>query len=116
MKYVNLHEYHCALFSKFVGEHFDIPEVVPFRLTANMVHAMGPLGIEGQYRKCCEITMRVLQEQTQTLLSVLRPLIYDPALAWTRQVTKSDVHTERIDESAKKNIQNIEERLKGHVS
>lgn len=98
------------------GEQFEIPEVVPFRLTSNMVHAMGPLGIEGQYRKSCEITMRVLQEQRETLISVLRPLIYDPALSWTRQVTKGDVHMERIDENAKTNVQKIEQRLKGHVS
>lgn len=48
-------DFNC-LFNK--GELFEIPEVVPFRLTHNMVHAMGPLGVEGSYRRCCEITMK----------------------------------------------------------
>ena len=33
------------------GENFAVPELVPFRLTHNMVFAMGPLGVEGLYRK-----------------------------------------------------------------
>ena len=33
-----------------------IPEIVPFRLTHNMVHAMGPTGYEGTFRIACEVT------------------------------------------------------------
>lgn len=105
-------DFNC-LFNK--GDLFEIPEVVPFRLTHNMVHAMGPLGVEGQYRKCCEITLKVLQEQMVTLMSVLKPLVYDPSLSWSRQVNRTDAQTERIDSSAMTNVQKIEERLKGCV-
>ncbi|TMW41426.1 hypothetical protein DOY81_013495 [Sarcophaga bullata] len=59
------------------GESFAYPEIVPFRLTHNMVFAMGPLGVEGLFRKCCEITLRVLKDESKTLMSVLRPFVYD---------------------------------------
>ena len=37
-----------CLFNK--GETFEWPEMVPFRLTHNMVDAFGPLGVEGPFR------------------------------------------------------------------
>lgn len=43
------------LFCYCQGETFDFPERVPFRLTHNMVAAMGPTGHEGIYRKACEV-------------------------------------------------------------
>lgn len=104
-------DFNC-LFNK--GESFEIPEVVPFRLTQNMVHAMGPLGVEGQYRKCCEITLKVLQDQMPTLMSVLRPFVYDPLFTWSRNI-KQDAKSERTDSQAMENVRHIEERLKGYV-
>lgn len=106
-------DFNC-LFNK--GQTFEIPELVPFRLTQNMTHAMGPLGIEGQYRKCCEITLKVLQEQMPTLISVLRPFVYDPLLSWSRSTIRPDGKSERTDEQAMSNVRHIEERLKGYVS
>ena len=42
-----------CLFNK--GDELKIPEVVPFRLTHNMVEAMGPTGVEGPFRIACEV-------------------------------------------------------------
>lgn len=103
-------DFNC-LFNK--GESFEYPEKVPFRLTRNMVNAMGPLGVEGLFRKCCEITLKVLQEQTPTLMSVLRPFVYDPLMSWGR--TKTDGNKERTDIKAMANVKHIEDRLKGFV-
>lgn len=105
-------DFNC-LFNK--GECFEVPELVPFRLTHNMINAMGPLGVEGLYRKCSQITMRVLQEQMSTLMSVLRPFVYDPLVSWNR-TNKTDVRQERTDTQAITNVKRIEERLKGYVS
>jgi serine/threonine-protein kinase ATR len=33
------------------GKTFEIPEKVPFRLTHNMVDALGVTGVEGEWRK-----------------------------------------------------------------
>lgn len=104
-------DFNC-LFNK--GETFEIPEMVPFRLTHNMINAMGPLGAEGLFRKCCEITLRVLQNQTPTLMSVLKPFVYDPLVSWSK-ITKHDGTTERTDPQAMNNVKHIEERLKGYV-
>ncbi|XP_055847879.1 serine/threonine-protein kinase ATR isoform X3 [Episyrphus balteatus] len=101
-------DFNC-LFNK--GESFNIPERVPFRLTQNMVHAMGPLGIEGLFRKCCEITLRVLQKQKKTLMSVLRPFVYD----LSRLGKKTGNNIEKTDPQAMENVSRIEERLHGYV-
>ena len=36
-----------------------IPEMVPFRLTQNMVDAFGVSGYEGAFRSACEVTLQV---------------------------------------------------------
>lgn len=59
------------------GERLNVPETVPFRMTHNMVDAMGVLGVEGSFKKSCEIILRVLQKEKNTLLAYLRPIIYD---------------------------------------
>lgn len=76
---------------------------------------MGPLGVEGSFRRCCEITMKVLHDQMPTLMSVLRPFVYDPLVSWSRQ-SKTDGKSERTDSQAMTNLKHIEQRLKGYVS
>ncbi len=44
-----------------------------------MVDALGPLGYEGTFRQVCEVTMRQLRENKDTLLSVLETFVYDPS-------------------------------------
>lgn len=56
------------------GLTFDWPEVVPFRLTHNMVSAMGPLGYEGIFRKSAEATLRVMTQVGSPLqMSLTQP-------------------------------------------
>jgi len=59
------------------GETLPWPEKVPFRLTHNMITAMGVAGIEGPYRKAAELTLKVMRHNSETLLSVLRPITFD---------------------------------------
>lgn len=59
------------------GDLFQVPEVVPFRLTQNIVKAMGSTGIEGHFMKSCEITNRVIRNHSDQLLYVLKPFLYD---------------------------------------
>ncbi|XP_052902719.1 serine/threonine-protein kinase ATR [Anopheles moucheti] len=112
-------DFNC-LFNR--GETFTIPELVPFRLTHNMVHAMGPLGVEGLYRRCCEIVLRILQTHSSTFMSVLKPFVYDPMVSWSKignggqgESNTRDCYLERTDPQAMHNVLNIEERLKGYV-
>ncbi|RZF41501.1 hypothetical protein LSTR_LSTR000215 [Laodelphax striatellus] len=101
-----------ALFNK--GERMEIPEVVPFRLTHNMVTAMGPTGYEGMFVEACEITVRLMRAHIEQLLSVVRPFIYDPLVDWNRN-SKRDEYTEMTNELARENILDIQHRLLGHV-
>lgn len=47
------------------------------------------MGCEGIFRKSCEVTMRVMRVQGDTLLSVLRTFIYDPLVEWSKPVRKN---------------------------
>lgn len=70
-------DFNC-LFDK--GLTFAQPERVPFRLTHNMVAAMGIHGHEGPFRKCSELTLAILRQQEETLMTILEAFIYDPTL------------------------------------
>ncbi|KAG5775004.1 hypothetical protein H9Q73_011325 [Fusarium xylarioides] len=70
-------DFNC-LFDK--GLTFAKPERVPFRLTHNTVAAMGIYGYEGPFRKSCELTLSILRQQEETLMTILEAFIYDPTL------------------------------------
>ncbi|CAH1797711.1 unnamed protein product [Owenia fusiformis] len=109
-------DFNC-LFNK--GDTFDWPELVPFRLTRNMVDAMGPMGYEGLFRRACEVTMRVMRDQMDPLMSVLKTFIFDPLVEWAGKPTKGRSNSSETGEikndQAQMNVQNIECRMKGEL-
>ncbi|XP_057715300.1 serine/threonine-protein kinase ATR [Corythoichthys intestinalis] len=110
-------DFNC-LFNK--GETFDVPEVVPFRLTQNLVHAMGPMGIEGLFRQACEVTLRLMRDQREPLMSVLKTFLHDPLVEWSKQskgLCKSQANEtgEIVNEKAKTHVCDIEQRLQGVI-
>ncbi|XP_032809792.1 serine/threonine-protein kinase ATR [Petromyzon marinus] len=110
-------DFNC-LFNK--GLTFGVPELVPFRLTHNMVHAMGPMGLEGLFRRACEVTMRVMCDQRESLISVLKTFIHDPLVEWSRPLHGSwrgsaNEAGEVVNEKAKQIVQDIEQRLHGVI-
>eukprot|EP00127_Corallochytrium_limacisporum_P002540 Clim_evm97s128 gene=Clim_evmTU97s128 len=62
------------------GGELRVPEVVPFRLTRQVVDGLGPTGIEGGFRKSCEETYRVLRRERQALMIVMKSFVHDPTL------------------------------------
>ena len=58
---------------------------MPFRLTHNLVDAMGVTEYEGVFRKAGEVTMRLLRANNDTLMSVLESFIHDPLVEWNRK-------------------------------
>jgi serine/threonine-protein kinase ATR len=70
-------DFNC-LFDK--GLTFVRPERVPFRLTHNMVDAMGIYGYEGPFRKSSELTLKLLRQHEETLMTILEAFVYDPTL------------------------------------
>ena len=47
-------------------------------------------GIEGSYRNTCEISMRVLRDNKESLMAVLEAFVYDPLINWRLMPTKGD--------------------------
>ncbi|KAJ7093820.1 phosphatidylinositol 3-kinase [Mycena belliarum] len=75
-----------------VAMHRDkFPEKVPFRLTRMLTHAMEVSGIEGSYRKTCEITMQVLRANNESLMAVLEAFVYDPLINWRLMQADTEV-------------------------
>ena len=68
-------DFNC-LFDK--GLTFEKPELVPFRLTHNMVDAFGAYGYEGPFRKSCELSLGILRQNEDTLMTILETFLYDP--------------------------------------
>ena len=81
-----------CLFGK--GLTLEKPEVVPFRLTQNIVDAFGISGTDGLYRRSCEISMSVLRDNADTLLNVLHAFVHDPLVEWKNTKDK-DKHGDR---------------------
>nr|WPS94695.1 serine/threonine-protein kinase [Naematelia aurantialba] len=100
-----------CLFDK--GKTFQIPERVPFRLTHNMVNALGVTGVEGVFRKAAEITLNLLRTHHESLMSVLEAFVHDPLVEWaksSRAKTDKDIRL-----SADRNLRPIKAKLTGVV-
>ncbi|XP_071715523.1 serine/threonine-protein kinase ATR [Rutidosis leptorrhynchoides] len=95
------------------GLQLEKPELVPFRLTQNMIDGLGITGYEGTFLKVCEITLSVLREHRETLMSVLETFIHDPLVEWTKTHKSSGVEVQ--NPHAQRAISNIEARLQGIV-
>eukprot|EP00002_Diphylleia_rotans_P020751 TRINITY_DN4030_c0_g1_i7.p1 TRINITY_DN4030_c0_g1~~TRINITY_DN4030_c0_g1_i7.p1 ORF type:complete len:172 (-),score=32.41 TRINITY_DN4030_c0_g1_i7:366-881(-) len=105
-------DFNC-LFSK--GLTFNKPEVVPFRLTHNMVDAMGLTGYEGVFRKSSEVVMRLLRENRDSLMSILETFVYDPLVEWTKGSQLSTQTGEQENTDALKMIAKIDQVLHGVI-
>ena len=65
------------------GRVLTVPEVVPFRLTRDLVDGMGITGTEGGFRRCCEFTMEALRNESYSIMTILDVLRYDPLYSWS---------------------------------
>ncbi|KAK7540314.1 hypothetical protein IWX49DRAFT_592680 [Phyllosticta citricarpa] len=65
------------------GRVLPVPEVVPFRLTRDIVDAMGYTGTEGVFRRCCEFTLDTLRDERDSIMTILNVLRYDPLYSWS---------------------------------
>ncbi|KAJ1736119.1 hypothetical protein LPJ61_000169 [Coemansia biformis] len=108
-------DFNC-LFDK--GMTLEKPEKVPFRLTHNMVDSMGITGYEGAFRKTCELTLGLLREHRDTLMSVLESFLHDPLVEWSRRATRSnragkEATAGQPNEQAARCLSNIRKKLQG---
>lgn len=64
------------------GLQLYVPEVVPFRLSPNIVNALGVLGLQGTFQISAQHVLRVLSQARETLLTMLEAFVYDPLVDW----------------------------------
>ena len=112
-----------SIFDK--GLDLPKPEVIPFRLTQNMIDAFGPTGSDGIFSSGLQTAMATLRDNRDTLLSVLEPFTKDPVIDWRKSKVhqkqkqaqthaKAQAQLEDFQKSrAKRAIKVIEERLMG---
>ncbi|KAG1711812.1 hypothetical protein DVH05_009054 [Phytophthora capsici] len=111
-----------CLFDK--GLKLNKPEIVPFRLTPNIIDAFGITGYEGVFRRVSEVTMQLLRENKATLRSVLESFIHDPLVEWGRRgkatqssassgKTPAELSSERSKQEIRLVLKSIDGRLRG---
>ena len=96
-------DFNC-LFDK--GLTFEKPELVPFRLTHNMVDAFGPQAHEGPFRKSCELTVGILRSNEDTLMTILETFLYDPTTDFIDKKKKSNPIVPTTPEGVLESVRN----------
>ncbi|KAL7716262.1 Serine/threonine-protein kinase ATR [Entamoeba marina] len=91
------------------GKALSVPECVPFRLTQNIIDAMGASEEKGMFTEMCTIVLKVLRHNKGLLLSVVKSFIDDPFVDWSKK-TKFENH---IFGNPKECIRKIQSILSG---
>ncbi|KAI1074455.1 hypothetical protein F5B20DRAFT_563328 [Whalleya microplaca] len=88
-----------------MGRVLPVPELVPFRLTRDIVDGMGITKTEGVFRRCCEFTLDALREETYSIMTILDVLRYDPLYSWSMSPVRiAKLQDTRRDEEAAADI------------
>ena len=105
-------DFNC-LFEK--GLTFARPERVPFRLTHNMTDAMGIYGYHGPFRKSSELTLKLLRQHEETLMTILEAFVYDPTLdlLGNKPEKKRKEGSFVMPQTAQGVLDNIQRKVKG---
>lgn len=103
-----------CLFDK--GLTLPQPEVVPFRLTQNVIDAFGVSGVEGVYRHSFENTLSILRKHQGNILSIMDTFVHDPLVDWAKSEEKrgsSRAEKEADNPQARDWLNTISGRLQG---
>ncbi|KAJ5708031.1 hypothetical protein N7488_007832 [Penicillium malachiteum] len=103
-------DFNC-LFDK--GQTFEKPEVVPFRLTHNMIDAFGAYGYNGPFRRTCEITLSLLRQNEDALMTILETFLHDPTTDFIGKRRRN--HTNVPDTPAGV-LEDVRNKLRGFMS
>lgn len=102
-------DFNC-LFDK--GLTFEKPELVPFRLTHNMVDAFGAYGVEGPFRTAAELTYQICRQNEDTLMTVLETFVYDPTADFLGE-RRSRKRKADVPETPTEVLESVKTKLKG---
>ncbi|VDP71935.1 unnamed protein product [Echinostoma caproni] len=65
------------------GRLLPTPEMVPFRLTRDLIHALGPLGLQAGFVPAAETVLATLRTGGEVILTLLQVLLHDPLYSWS---------------------------------
>jgi len=103
-------DFNC-LFDK--GLTFDKPELVPFRLTHNMVDALGAYGVEGPFRRSAHHAMRVMRAQEDALLTIIETFVYDPTTDFVGPPRKRAASG--VPQTPKEVLESVKGKIEGYL-
>lgn len=102
-------DFNC-LFEK--GKTFEVPELVPFRLTRNMVAGMGVTEWRGLFLRCSEASLELFRSKKDLLQTNLESFVYDPMVEWIR--SKKQVEVETVNEQGLNTMQTVLKKISGY--
>ncbi len=70
-----------------------------------LVNAMEACGIEGNFRTVCELVMRVLRENRESLMAVLEAFVHDPLIGH-RLVGQSGADANQVNQQPTNTVPN----------
>lgn len=111
------------------GKILPHKELIPFRLTRDIVAPMGVCGVDGVFRMTCEKTMKILRQNEKTLTTILEVLLYDPMYSWTLSTKQAqrlqfeefddnsndETNQEERDSMASRALLRVQAKLKGQA-
>ena len=68
-----------------------IPELMPFRLTRQIRHALGPAGPAGAFQAALRESLRALRESRAQLLASMEVFVREPSLDWLQNAKRQAV-------------------------
>ena len=104
------------------GMLLPVPELVPFRLTRDVVDAMGITGTDGLFRAACEGVLLALRGSRKMLNTVIETLLHDPLAKWAvnykriLQQTREPGAGEKISVDAERALLKVNQKLQGFVN
>lgn len=92
-----------------------IPEMIPFRLTPQLVNVMQPMQISGLLSKCMEHTLRCLTKSKKLLMTCMEVFVKEPSIDWLETVRgRSDGEFGNKTWNALARIENTNKKLSGY--
>lgn len=105
-------DFNC-LFDK--GLTFEKPEHVPFRLTHNMVDAMGQYGYEGPFRHCSEITLQLLRSNEDALMTILETFLHDPTTDFIEKERRKKKQIPGVPNTPMEVLEGVTGKVRGYL-
>ena len=83
------------------GLNLNVPEIVPFRMTPNIIDGCGVTGLDGNFRTIAIMTMKLAKEKEKMLRTVISLFLADPTINWNNFKTRDNKRDLKNDSKPK---------------